>query len=477
MRRNAVLLILISILSGFGSTAMSIAAGLWVLDLTGSVSFAALTAVCLYLPTFAGPWLGGLADRLPRRPLLIGTDLALGVVLLTLLAVHSAAGVWLIFAVLLFRGVSYVVSDAGETAILPSALPRELLGDVNGWRSSAQEGMKLVAPLAGAALYAWHGATPVILLSAAMPLLSAACYAFLRIGTAAAPTAQDAAGAASAAMGEAAAEPAARCGADAESAVRGGASAESAARGGAGTESAARGGARAEPAAWSGAGAEAAGASVVVARAQAGAEGGERRRGGLGEGLRALFGIADVRTPVVVAGVAIGMSGLCNAAVLSHLVHDLGLPSTHLGFLATAQGAGSIVGGLIVGRLLARSSPVAVAALGSVVFAAGCLSSSLPWWAAMITGSVLIGLGLPWALIAGITAVQTRTPDHLLGRVAATATTVMFGPVALGIPLGSALIHLGTVLPLWIAAAVTVTTAALARRRHPAAALPVGSAR
>ncbi|MFF5082713.1 MFS transporter [Actinoplanes sp. NPDC000266] len=381
MRRNAFLLVLISILSGFGSTTMSIAAGLWVLDLTGSVSFAALTAVCLYLPTFAGPWLGALADRLPRRPLLIGTDLLLGAVLLTLLAVHSAAGVWLIFAVLLVRGVSYVVSDAGETAILPSALPRERLGDVNGWRSSAQEGMKLVAPLAGAALYAWRGATPVILLSAAMPLLTAVCYALLRV-SAAAPV--------------------------------------------------------------------------------------ERHRRGLTDGLRALFGIPAVRTPVVAAGIAIGMSGLCNAAVLAHLVRDLDLPSTHLGFLATAQGAGSIAGGLIVGRLLAHSSPVAVAALGSAFFAAGCLSSSLPWWPAMITGSVLIGVGLPWTLIAGITAVQTRTPDHLLGRVAATATTVMFGPVALGILAGSALIHLGTVLPLWIAAAVTVTTAVLIRRHHAA---------
>ncbi|XVV14563.1 MFS transporter [Actinoplanes sp. CA-131856] len=397
MRRNAFLLVLISILSGFGSTTMSIAAGLWVLDLTGSVSFAALTAVCLYLPTFAGPWLGALADRLPRRPLLIGTDLVLGAVLLTLLTVHSAGGVWLIFAVLLVRGVSYVVSDAGETAILPSALPRERLGDVNGWRSSAQEGMKLVAPLAGAALYAWRGAAPVILLSAAMPLLTAACYFFLRVS------------------------------------------------------------------------------APVPSEATAGPA--ERGRGGLRDGLRALFGIPAVRTPVVTAGIAIGMSGLCNAAVLAHLVQDLGLPSTHLGFLATAQGAGSIAGGLIVGRLLARSSPAIVAALGSAVFAAGCLSSSLPWWPAMITGSVLIGIGLPWALIAGVTAVQTRTPDHLLGRVAATATTVMFGPVALGIPAGAALIHLGTVLPLWIAAAVTVTTAVLARRHQPAAALPVGGGR
>ncbi|GAA0478520.1 MFS transporter [Paractinoplanes deccanensis] len=451
MRRNAFLLVLISLLSGFGSTAMTLAAGLWVLDLTGSVSLAALTAVCLYLPTFAGPWLGGLVDRLPRRPLLIVADLALGAILLTLLTVHSAAGVWLIFAVLLVRGVSYVVIDAGETAILPSALPMSMLGDVNGWRSSAQEGMKLVAPLAGAGLYAWRGAVPVILLSAAMPLFTAACYAALRVGR---PTATpDRPGDSGGGPREAHGRPGNSGGglhaANGRPGKSGGGARE--ARGRPGDSSGGLPGADGRP-----------GDSRGGLRGADGRSGDSRA--GLREGLRALFGIAAVRTPVVVAAVAIGMSGLCNAAVLAHLVHDLGLPSTRLGFLATAQGAGSIAGGLVVGRVLARSSPVRVAALGAVVFAGGCLSWALPWWPAMIAGSVLVGVGLPWALIAGITAVQTRTPEHLLGRVGATANTVMFGPVALGIPAGSVLVHVGAVVPLIVSAVLCAATAIVAVR-------------
>ena len=309
MRRNAALFVLISLLSGFGSTAMTLAAGVWVFDLTGSVSLAALTAVCIYLPTFAAPALGALVDLLPRRPLLIVVDLALGALMLTLLAVDSVAGVWLIFAVLLARGVSYVLIDAGETAILPSVLDPAMLGDVNGWRSSAQEGMKLIAPLAGAALYTWRGPGAVVVLSAAMPLLTAACYALIRLArpASAAPRASD-----------------------------------------------------------------------------------ERGARGFRKGLRALFGVAAVRDPVLVTGVAIGASGLTNAAVLAHVVHDLGLPATRLGYLGTAQGAGSIVAGLVVGRLLARLSPVAVAALGAAIFAVGCVLQALPWWPTMIAGSVTI---------------------------------------------------------------------------------------
>ncbi|MBM2615222.1 MFS transporter [Actinoplanes sp. LDG1-06] len=385
MRRNAVLFVLISLLSGFGSMIMTLAAGLWVLDLTGSVSLAALTAVCIYAPTLAAPWLGALVDQLPRRPLVIAVDLGLAVVILSLLAVRSAAATWLIFVVLLARGASYVLIEAGESAILPSALPPSMLGDVNGWRSSAQEGMKLIAPLAGAALYAWRGPDAVVLLSAAMPLLTAVCYALVRV------------------------ERSGDCGP---------------------------------------------------------AEGGGRKAGrrGLREGLRALFSVPAVRNPVLLAAVAIGMSGFKDASVLSHLVHDLGRPATHLGYLGSAQGAGSIAGGLIVGRVLARRSPLRVAAIGAVVFAAGCVAQALPWWPAMVTGSVLIGLGLPWTLIAAITAVQTRTPDHLLGRVSATASTVMFGPVAIGIPLGAAVIHLGATIPLVIAAVASVTATVVALR-------------
>ncbi|GAA3340385.1 hypothetical protein GCM10020358_27790 [Amorphoplanes nipponensis] len=55
MRRNAVLFVAISVLSGFGSTAMSLVAGIWILDLTGSASRAALAGLCVYAPQLIGP--------------------------------------------------------------------------------------------------------------------------------------------------------------------------------------------------------------------------------------------------------------------------------------------------------------------------------------------------------------------------------------------------------------------------------------
>lgn len=130
MRRNAFLFVAVSLLSGLGGSAMALVSGIWILDLTGSTGLAALAGLCVYAPTLAGPWLGGLLDRVPRRPLVIGVNLALAAALLSLLAVRGPGQTWLIYAVSLTYGIGYVLVDAGETALLPAALPRP------GWPTS-----------------------------------------------------------------------------------------------------------------------------------------------------------------------------------------------------------------------------------------------------------------------------------------------------------------------------------------------------
>ncbi|MFI7491915.1 MFS transporter [Micromonospora echinaurantiaca] len=383
MRRNAGLFVAISLLSGFGGTAMALVAGVWILDLTGSTSLAALAGLCVYAPVLAGPWLGALLDRAPRRPLVIAVNLALAAVLLSLLAVRGPGQTWLLFAVSCAYGLSYVLIDAGETALLPAALSPAELGDVNGWRSSAQEGMKLVAPAAGAGLYAWHGGHAVAVLSATMPVLVAALYLAVRLvhSPPDPPT---------------------------------------------------------------------------------------PRRAGLRAGLAVLAGQRATRVPVALAAVSIAMSGLTTAALYAIVVTELDLPATFLGVLISAQGAGSLVGGLIVGRLIARRGPVAVAVAGTVLFAVGCLARCLPWWPATVAASVVAGVGLPWTLVAAVTAVQTHTPAAILGRVAGTANTAMFGPIAVAIPLGSAAVHLGGRPPLIAAAVICLMSAAVAcRSRRP----------
>ncbi|MFF3309697.1 MFS transporter [Streptomyces sp. NPDC002952] len=169
------------VVSGFGSSAMWLVAGVWVKDLTGSDGLAALCVLALWAPTLAGPLLGALADRTRRGPLLVWTNLGLAALLLPLCAVGSRDTVWLLFAVLLVYGATGVVQDAAEAALVAVAVDRRLLGDLNGLRTAAAEGMKLVAPLAGAGLYAACGGAWVAVLDACTFVLAAALYALLRV--------------------------------------------------------------------------------------------------------------------------------------------------------------------------------------------------------------------------------------------------------------------------------------------------------
>ncbi|MGW5482736.1 MFS transporter [Streptomyces sp. NPDC004008] len=179
--RNAGLYLGGVIVSGFGDSAMSLAAGIWVKTLTGSNSLAALVGFCIWLPTFAGPAIGTAADRVRRRPLLVATNLVLAAVMLAPLAVRSQGEVWLLFAVLTLVGMGMVLTDAAETALVAAAVPDELRGDFNGLVRTAVESTKLLAPLAGAGLFTAFGGPTVALLDAVSFVLAAAAFRLLRV--------------------------------------------------------------------------------------------------------------------------------------------------------------------------------------------------------------------------------------------------------------------------------------------------------
>ncbi|GAA3782901.1 MFS transporter [Streptomyces phyllanthi] len=179
--RNAGLYLAGVVVSGFGTSALWLTAGIWVKDLTGSNGLAALSTFALWAPTLVGPLLGTLADRVRRRPLLVWTNLGLAPLVLTLVTVDSVSGARLVLVVLLLYGAASVVHDAAESALLATAVDAALLGDLGGLRMTANEGMKLLAPLAGAGLYTAFGGAWVAVLDAVTFAVAAALLALLRV--------------------------------------------------------------------------------------------------------------------------------------------------------------------------------------------------------------------------------------------------------------------------------------------------------
>jgi hypothetical protein len=67
-----------------------------------------------------------------------------------LLLVHSRSDVWLLYAVTALYGLGGDIFAAARSAMLKAMLPDELLADANGAYQSIREGLRIVAPLAGA---------------------------------------------------------------------------------------------------------------------------------------------------------------------------------------------------------------------------------------------------------------------------------------------------------------------------------------
>lgn len=354
--RNAGLCLGAVVVSGFGSSALWLVSGIWVKELTGSDGLAALCQLALWAPTLAGPLLGTLADRTRRVPLLITANLGLGALLLSLCAVDAPDRLWILFAVLFLYGACGVVSDAAEAALAAAAVHKDLLGDFNGLRMSANEGMKLVAPLAGAGLYAAYGGARVALLDAVTFALAAGMYALLRVREGV--PVRDAAG-------------------------------------------------------W-------------------------RQR--TAEGARHVWGHRRLRPLVTAAGLTMLTSGISGATVFA-VVEGLGHAPAYTGVLYVVQGAGSVAVGVASGALLRRLGARRFAGTGIALTAVAAVCTAVPHDGVVAFGSLAGGVGLPCALIAGLTAVQRETPDALLGRAAATAGTLMLTPTSLGIAAGAALVE------------------------------------
>jgi MFS family permease len=180
--REARLYLVGQTLSLVGDTSLWLAVGIWAKSLTGSSGAAGLGFFAFTLPQLLGPLAGVLVDRVRRRPLLVVVNLLTAVAVLPLLLVRDAGDVWILYAVMVLYGVSYSVLAPAQSALLATMLPDDLLGRGNSALQTVREGLRLVAPLAGAGLFAWLGGGAVAALDAATFLAAAGALALMRVG-------------------------------------------------------------------------------------------------------------------------------------------------------------------------------------------------------------------------------------------------------------------------------------------------------
>ena len=180
-RREARLLVAGQLVSMFGDWALVIVLGVWAKSLTGSSAHAGLIFFTFAAASLLAPLGGYVADRVKRRPLMIATDVAIGLIVLSLLFVHDRGDVWILYAVTFLYGLAGDIFAGALSALMRVMLPEELLVDANAALQTARQGMRLVAPLAGAGLYAAFGGGVVAIVDAATFAVSALTLALIRV--------------------------------------------------------------------------------------------------------------------------------------------------------------------------------------------------------------------------------------------------------------------------------------------------------
>jgi MFS family permease len=114
------------------------------------------------------PVAGVLADRMPKRRLMLMTQTAMGLVGLVLgvLVVTGAAQLWHAYALALALGVAAAVDAPARQAFVSEMVPREDLSNAVGLNSASFHAARIVGPGLAGLLIAWVGTGPVFLLNA-----------------------------------------------------------------------------------------------------------------------------------------------------------------------------------------------------------------------------------------------------------------------------------------------------------------------
>lgn len=171
------------LLSLVGSGALWLALGIWVKSLTGSTAAAGMVIFfVLAPPVLLAPAAGMLVDRVRRRPLLIAVNAVTAAVVLLLLLVGDSGPVWLIYAVAAGYGASFAIIRSAQSALLRTLVTDDAqLGAANAALQTISAVSRLLAPIAGAGLYAAVGAHSVVLLDASTFAAAVVGLSLLRV--------------------------------------------------------------------------------------------------------------------------------------------------------------------------------------------------------------------------------------------------------------------------------------------------------
>ncbi|HEX4221718.1 MAG TPA: MFS transporter [Pseudonocardiaceae bacterium] len=153
--------------------------------------------------------------------------------------------------------------------------------------------------------------------------------------------------------------------------------------------------------------------------------------------LRTEAGLRRMMAACAVAFLVIGINESLYYALVDKGLHR---SPEFIGVLASAQGVGAVLGGLLSARLIRRLGELAATAIGLAACGIGAAVCVIPLLSTVLAGRAISGFGLAVTVVAFNTILQRRTPKALIGRVSMAAETITSGPQAISIAAGATLV-------------------------------------
>lgn len=372
--------------SNFGDSVLYLTLAIWVKDLTHSNTAAGLVFLFLGLPVLFAPFAGQLADRYPRRKIVIGANLIEAMVVLALVFVHGHSDVWLIYTVTFVYGFLTYVTSAAGSGLVRDLLTDEQLASGNGLLSSIDQGLHLLSPLLGAGVYGLFGGAALAITTSTILVAAALLTVTVRLVEHISTDER-------------------------------------------------------EPF-W----------PEITA--------GVRH-------IRRVPVLARVTTAMAVALLVTGFSNIAIFAVIDQGLHR---SSEFFGVLASIQGGGSVLGGLTAAAVIARVGERGAMAIGLVLLGIAFAFDAIGSTTVVIVSEVVVGIVIPWVIVAFTTLRQRVTPPELQGRVSSATNMALNGPQTVGTAVGAALIAVVDYRVLIVSMGIVIAACAVpvAARRTPA---------
>ena len=186
---NFTLLILGQVSSLFGNCALRFAAGMYILELTGSAGTYSLITALSMLPAIVLSPIGGvLADRADRRAVMVALDsLSALTALLGAVWLSNGGGLAAVGTLLVLLSALSAFESPTVQACVPQMLDGDNIMRGNAVVSGVNSISSLIAPFLGAAAYSALGLRSVTAAAAGCFALTAAIECFIRLGAAPPP--------------------------------------------------------------------------------------------------------------------------------------------------------------------------------------------------------------------------------------------------------------------------------------------------